>query len=67
MTSEEYRKILKRKKLTVVGAGPVLGISRRQAQRLASGEQPIPAAISKLLQIAVRYRIPAKKLQAIQP
>jgi hypothetical protein len=28
---------------------PVLGISRRQSQRLAAGESPIPAPIEKLL------------------
>jgi hypothetical protein len=42
--------------LSIVGAAPVLGISRRQSQRLAAGESPIPAPIEKLLALMLEDR-----------
>jgi hypothetical protein len=42
MDNERYRRSLDRLKLSIVGAAPVLGLSRRQSQRLASGDSPVP-------------------------
>ena len=52
MTSTQYRKLLDRLGLTIVGAAPVLGISPRQAQRYAAGD-PIPGPVAKLLRLMV--------------
>lgn len=58
MTKAEYRKALARLELTIVGAAPVLGISRRQAQRLAADEgSAIPEPVAKLLRVMIRHGI----------
>lgn len=61
MTSAQYRKLLDRLGLSIVGAAPVLGISPRQAQRYAAGD-PIPGPVSKLLKIIVDRGIPTDEV-----
>lgn len=56
MTETQYRNALKRLGLTPYSAGPILGISRRQAQRYAAGD-PIPGPIVKLLRLALAGKI----------
>lgn len=56
MTAAQYRKLLDRLGLTIVGAAPVLGISPRQAQRYAAGD-PIPGPVAKLLRLMVRLNL----------
>jgi hypothetical protein len=52
MTNEQYREKLKELGLSIIGAAPVFGISRRQAQRYASNDA-IPPPIAKLMHIMV--------------
>jgi hypothetical protein len=56
MTNEHYRNALKALGLTVIGAAPVLGISRRQAQRYAA-DDAIPGPVAKLIHIMVDCEI----------
>ena len=59
MTNLQYRAALKKLGLTVVGAAPVLGVSRRQSQYYASGETPIPEPIVRLLRCYLAHGLPA--------
>jgi hypothetical protein len=54
MTPLQYRAACDKLGLTIVGSGPVLGVSKRQAQRYAHGEQPIPETVAKLLRAMIR-------------
>lgn len=56
MTCGQYLESLKALGLSVVGAAPVFGISRRQAQRYAAGDA-IPAPLAKLVWIMVNCDI----------
>lgn len=47
---------------TIVGAAPYLGISRRQSQRIASGDSPVPEPIAKLLRLVIKHRIKLEEL-----
>jgi len=49
MTRNQYLEALKRLGLSHQGAGRMLGVSPRQAQRFASGESPIPPPVARLL------------------
>ena len=51
MTPAEYRAAIAKMEWSIAGAAPHLGISRRQSQRYASGENPVSAPIAKLLQL----------------
>lgn len=56
MTAKQYRDHLTKLGMTIVGAAPVLGISRRHSQRFASdGEVAEPVA--KLLKLMVKYEV----------
>lgn len=58
MTSTQYRKALKRLDLTITGAGPVIGITPRQSQRLAAGACPISTSIERLVLLLLQHGIP---------
>lgn len=50
MTPTAYKAALKRLEITIVGAAPYFGISRRQAQRIAAaGPSDLVAKVVKLL------------------
>ena len=49
MTRAQYLKAIGRLGLSHLGAGRMLGVSPRQAQRFASGESPIPGPVARLL------------------
>jgi hypothetical protein len=49
MTPAKYRQALEALGLSVYAAAPILGISLRQAQRLAAGDSPVPTPIEKLI------------------
>jgi hypothetical protein len=57
MTRAQYRTAIKRLGVSIIGASKVFGISPRQAQRLASGESPVPAPIAKLITLALADKI----------
>lgn len=61
MTNEYYRTALKALGLTIVGAGPVLGISKRQAQRYAAADA-IPGPVAKLIHVMVDCEIDPKDI-----
>lgn len=61
MKTAEYKAAIKGLGLTHVGAAPILGISRRQAQRLVSGHSPVPGPIAKLLRFMEKFGVDAVK------
>jgi hypothetical protein len=65
MSKTQYRKILDQLELTIVGAAPVFGISRRHAQRFASGEAPIPEPMAKLLRLMIKRNISVEEIKKI--
>lgn len=54
MKTTEYRKFLAKFGLSIVGAAPVLGVSRRHAQRFAAGAV-IPPPIEKLIHMLMKH------------
>ncbi len=59
MTAAQYRECLSKLGLSVVGAAPVLGIKRRQAQRYAAGGKtgsPVAEPVAKLLLLMIEHR-----------
>lgn len=50
LTPTQYKAALKRLDLTIVGAAPFFGISRRQAQRIAA-EGPIPKLVARVIKL----------------
>jgi hypothetical protein len=65
MTPTQYRKLLDELDLTIVGAASVLGISERQAQRLASGASKIPGPVRKLLRVVIKFEVDPKDLEGL--
>ena len=57
MTSAQYKAALKNLELTIVGAAPFLGISRRQSQRIAAGDSPVPDLIDKVLKLILNGKL----------
>lgn len=64
MTNAQYRDLLEHLDLTVTGAGPVLGISPRQAQRYAANDT-IPGPIAKLMRLMVENNITPNHVAAL--
>ena len=62
MTPNQYRSALAQLELTIVGAAPMLGISRRQSQRLAA-TGPVPPLIAKILHLLVAGRLNKEDLE----
>lgn len=58
MNAQQYRNALQVLGLSIVGAAPVLGISRRQSQRYAAGTTPIPETIARLLTCYLAHGVP---------
>jgi hypothetical protein len=56
MTPKQYVAALGRLGFSIVGSAPHLGISRRQSQRYASGEQPVPRTIEILLRMMMKEK-----------
>ena len=50
MTNEEYRSILEKLGLPIIGAAPVLGVGPRTAQGYAA-DRPIPGPVARLMQL----------------
>jgi len=61
MTANQYRAALTKLELSIVGAAPYLGISRRQSQRIAAGESPVPEPLAKLLRLFIGHGIDPKE------
>lgn len=65
MSVEEYREALGKLGLTIMGAGPVLGVSDRNSQRYAAGRLPVSASIRKLLRLAIETKTSGEKLAGL--
>ena len=63
MTHLQYRAALKNLNLTIVGAGPVFGLSHRQAQRLAAGDSKIPKLISQVIGLLLDRKLKLEDLE----
>ena len=63
MTPTKYKSALAKLGMTIVGAGPFFGLSRRQAQRVASGESPVPKLLVKVLNLLDEGKITKEDLQ----
>ena len=63
MTTKQYREYLTKLQLSIVGAAPVLGISRRQSQRIAGGGSPVPEPVAKLLRIMIDRSIKPEEVK----
>lgn len=61
MTTAQYLRALKRVGLTPASNATAasLGLSRRQCQRIAAGESPVPETVAKLLNMFVIYGLSA--------
>jgi DNA-binding transcriptional regulator YiaG len=59
MTGTEFRKILKRLKLTQVGAAKLLGVDDSTSRRWIADASPIPRAVIILLRLMVKYQLSA--------
>src|SRR5262245_44717378 len=59
MTPDQFREAIERLGLNITHAAAALDISRRNAQRYASGETDVPGPVAKLLRLAVRYKVDA--------
>jgi hypothetical protein len=57
MTNAQYLAAIARLNLSQVAAGKMLGLSPRQAQRIASGDSPVSKPVEKLLTLIVRLRL----------
>ena len=57
MTAKEYVAALDELELTAASqrTAMLLGLSLRQCQRLASGEQPVPRPVQRLLQMLLKF------------
>ncbi len=62
MTSTQYKAAIKKLGLTIVGARHLFGLSPRQAQRLASGETPVPKLVEKVLRLIAAGKLTKEDL-----
>jgi hypothetical protein len=58
MTTDQYRKALQRLGLNQQQAGRLLGISPRQASRLATGVSPISGPVERLILSWLEHGLP---------
>jgi hypothetical protein len=63
VTHQQYQYAIKRLGLNQLAAGRFLGVSPRQAQRMASGEARIPKAVGMLLRLMLRYEVKPGELE----
>lgn len=62
MTSDEFVSALDKLDLSIVGSSPYVGISKRQAQRIAAKHSPVPRPVGKLLRLVLRHKIDKDEL-----
>lgn len=61
MTPTQYKTALKKLDISIVGAAPFFGVSRRQAQRIAA-EGPVPKLVAKVLSLLVDGKLQKEDL-----
>ena len=62
MTHLQFRKALEMLSLSIVGSGKYLGLSKRQAQRIAAGTAPVPPLAAKALELVLAGKIQLEDL-----
>ena len=62
MTPTKYKAAISKLEISIVGAAPFFGISRRQAQRIASGESPVPKLVEKVLTLLLAGKLKKEDL-----
>lgn len=60
MTTRQYLNALKKLDLPPHGltTAEVLGLSRRQCQRIAAGDSPVPGTVERLLAMYLEHGLP---------
>lgn len=61
MTTNQYNSGLKKLGITIVGAAPYFGISRRHAQRIAA-DGPVPDLVAKVMTLMLAGKIKKEDL-----
>jgi hypothetical protein len=51
MTAKQFKGALEDLELPITGSGDVIGLSPRQAQRLAANDCPVPMPVAKLVHL----------------
>lgn len=64
MSKKEYCAALDKFGMSIVGAAPVLGISRRQAQRFAAGAT-VSKPVAKLLKLMVKHDLKPEEVECL--
>ena len=57
MSGDDFARGLSKLGLSVYASGKVIGLSLRQAQRVAAGESPVPRPVAKLLTLMLKRKI----------
>jgi hypothetical protein len=57
MSASHYRDAIEKLGLTQEGAGDVIGLSPRQAQRVVAGHSPVPRPVAKLITLILKRKI----------
>lgn len=63
MKGDDFKAACKAVGLSVYAAAPFLGMSLRQAQRIAAGEYAAPEAVAKLLRLMARLKVSPKDVK----
>jgi transcriptional regulator with XRE-family HTH domain len=66
MTTKQYLAALAKLGLTPSGkqTAEAIGLTLRQAQRIAAGESDVHPAVAKLLRLMIEYKIPPDRVPA---
>jgi hypothetical protein len=62
VTPAKYRAALKNLGITIVGAALYFGIGRRQAQRIAAGDGPVPNLVAKVIDLLIAGKLKKEDL-----
>jgi hypothetical protein len=65
LTAAQYRACLKTLALSNARAGEVLGFDRRQSQRYAKGDRPVPGSVAIALALTVHNKLFIEQALAI--
>lgn len=65
MSTKKYNDVRDELGLSVVGAS-CLGISRRQAQRIAAGDAPVPGPVAILMRLMIARGIKPQYLERLE-
>jgi hypothetical protein len=63
MTANQYRAALDKLGIPVIGVVDLFGVSKRQAQRFASGEAPVPKLVAVVVKLLVNGKIGMEDLR----